>query len=222
MKLGFDGYSDLQQRARKEFSQKSTSPSQRVRHQDASIAPVERIIIDAVRETFTSLDKGTLASMAKPIVAAKRVWILSGETSMAGAHALHSGLSMVRQNVQFVDQHASGRELCSANKKDVAVVFDFTRYRRNAVVTARSLADLGVPLVAITDGPLSPLASLTNNRCDLNIPAVGPFDSSVPTVLIAELLVFQIVRLLGDKAKQRIDQLEHFWQQTGTFLSMPC
>jgi DNA-binding MurR/RpiR family transcriptional regulator len=156
--------------------------------------------------------------MATPIVSAINVWILSGETSMAGAHTLHSGLSMIRPNVHFVDEHSTGRELCGASKVDVAIIFDFTRYRKNSVFAARALADLGVQLVAITDGPLSPLASLTNNRCELTIPAVGPFDSSLPAVLAAELLVAQVVSELGDEARDRIDQLEVFWQATGTFL----
>ena len=80
------------------------------------------------------------------------------------------------------------------------------------------LADLDVPIVAITDGPLSPLSSLTETRCELDVPAVGPFDSSVPAVIAAELLVSQVVTELGDEALNRIDRLEVFWQATDTFL----
>ena len=80
------------------------------------------------------------------------------------------------------------------------------------------LADLGVTIVAITDSPLSPLSALTENRCELDIPAVGPFDSSVPAVIAAELLVAQVVSQLGYVARERIDRLEQFWQSTDTFL----
>jgi DNA-binding MurR/RpiR family transcriptional regulator len=217
-KLGFEGYSELQQYVREELSARLTSPSHRVRQQDASIAPIQLSVDEAIRTTFETLDDKTIKAMATPIVSAINVWILSGETSMAGAHTLHSGLSMIRPNVHFVDEHSTGRELCGASKVDVAIIFDFTRYRKNSVFAARALADLGVQLVAITDGPLSPLASLTNNRCELTIPAVGPFDSSLPAVLAAELLVAQVVSELGDEARDRIDRLEMFWQATGTFL----
>jgi DNA-binding MurR/RpiR family transcriptional regulator len=100
----------------------------------------------------------------------------------------------------------------------VAVVFDFARYRRNSVTAARTLAGMGVKLVAITDGPLSPLASLTKNWCELRIPAVGPFDSSVPSVMTAELIVAQVAHELGERASEHIDQLEALWRATGTFL----
>ena len=217
-KLGFEGFSELQQSVREEISKQFTSPSHRARQQDESVAPVQLKIEDAVHAAFDALTPECLKAMAMPIVVAKNVWILSGETSMAGAIALASGLSMIRPNVRLVQEHSASRDLCGALADDVAVVFDFSRYRRNSVIAARTLADLDVPIVAITDGPLSPLSSLTENRCELDVPAVGPFDSSVPAVIAAELLVSQVVTELGDEALNRIDRLEVFWQATDTFL----
>ncbi len=216
-KLGYAGFSELQQSARDEVSKKRTRPSQRVRS-DASLEPLQDKIESAVRSVFEVLHQDRLNGMASPLATANHVWVLSGETSRSGAIALTSGLSMVRSNVMLVDEHSTGRELCGAQKGDVAVVFDFSRYRRHAVDAARMLADLGVTIVAITDSPLSPLSSLTDIRCELDIPAVGPFDSSVPAVIVAELLVSQVVRELGDKARDRIDRLETLWQATDTFL----
>jgi len=213
-KLGFEGFSELQLRAREEVARR---PSERVRHEE-SVAPYQLKIVNAVHAAFDVLTSECLENMAQPIVSATNVWILSGETSMSGARALASGLSMVRPNVRLIQEHSSARDLCGAEQGDVAVVFDFSRYRRNAVVVARALADLGVDIVAITDGPLSPLASLTKNRCELLIPAVGPFDSSVPAVIAAELLVAHVVTELRDEARDRIDRLEEFWQANDTFL----
>ncbi|MEM9084067.1 MAG: SIS domain-containing protein, partial [Planctomycetota bacterium] len=102
---------------------------------------------------------------------------------------------------------------------DAAVVFDFARYRNHSITVARTLSELGVTLVAITDGPLSPLASLTRIWCELKIPAVGPFDSSIPAVTTAELLVAEVVYQLGDEAREHIDRLEALWQATGTFFN---
>ncbi len=218
-KLGFDGYTDLQTWIRDDLTRQLSSPSQRIRRQDGSLGPIRTQIESAVRTNLEALDQPKLDTLAKPITKAKRVWILSGETSMAGAHALHSGLSMVRPDVRLVEEHDTGRDLSSASPGDVAVVFDFARYRRNSISAARALAELGVTIVAITDGPMSPLASLTQTWCELTIPAVGPFDSSVPAVLAAELIVVRVVQHLGDDARDRIDRLEQLWQSTGTFLN---
>ena len=218
-KLGFEGYSDLQSWIQDKVSRQLSSPSERIRHQQESSAPIRHAIEDAIHKTFETLDDHRLTALAAPIISAPNVWILSGETSLAGAHALHSGLSMIRPSVHLVQEHSTGRELSSAAPKDAAVVFDFARYRRNSITAARTLAEMGVTIVAITDGPLSPLASLTKTWCELKIPAVGPFDSSVPAVIAAELIVNKVVSQLGDEARERIDRLESLWQATGTFLN---
>ena len=149
---------------------------------------------------------------------AKNVWILSGETSRAGAHAMFSGLTMVRPNVHLISEHSSGRDLSGAAKGDAAIIFDFARYRRHAVAAARAMAGSGVELVAITDGPLSPYATLTSTWFALEVPAMGPFDSSVPSVAIAEMLVAYVATQLKDDAQVRIDRTEALWHATNTFV----
>ena len=217
-KLGFQGYSDLQEQIREEVARQLSSPSHRIRHQDGCVAPARVAIEGAIHGVFEALDEDRLAALAAPIITARKVWIISGETSMAGAHALHSGLAMIRPDVRLVEEHSTGRDLSSACPEDAAVVIDFARYRSTSVTTARTLAGLGVTIVAITDGPLSPLASLTQAWCELKIPAVGPFDSSIPAVIAAELLVARVAGELRESARERIDRLESLWQATGTFL----
>ena len=167
---------------------------------------------------FDVLDDDKLTELATPLVRARRVWILSGETSRAGAYALLSGLSMVRPDVLLVDEHTSGAALSSSAPGDAAVVIDFARYRRHCISAARTLSAHGVHVVAITDGPLSPLASLTDTWCQLVVPAIGPFDSSVPAVAVAELLVAQVALQLRKKARDRIDRTEELWEATDTFV----
>ncbi|GAB4514989.1 MAG: MurR/RpiR family transcriptional regulator [Phycisphaerales bacterium] len=217
-RLGFGGYTDLQNWARDQVSEQLSSPSQRIRRGEGEAASARAAIEGAVAHAFAHLDIHRLNTLAAPIARAPRVWILTGETSMAGAHALHSGLSMARPGVTLLQEHATGRDLTCASPDDAAVVFDFERYRNWAITTSRTLVDIGVTLVAITDGPLSPLAALTPHWCELKIPAVGPFDSSVPAVLAAELLVSRVVAQRADDARERIDRLESLWHRTGTFL----
>jgi len=216
-KLGFEGYSQLQSWVQEGVSRQLSTPGYRIRHRDTQTT-ARQGIEHAISLAFESLDADRLASLAAPLIAARHVWILSGETSLAGAHVLHSGLSMLRPHVHLADEHSIGRDLCGAGEGDAAVVLDFARYRRIPILAARALADAGVDIVAITDGPLSPLVSLTQNWCSLRIPAVGPFDSSLPAVLAAELLVARVADELGDAGRERIDRLESLWQHTATYM----
>ncbi|MBC22579.1 MAG: hypothetical protein CMJ32_01510 [Phycisphaerae bacterium] len=216
-KLGFDGYSDLQNWVRKNLSDKLATPGQRIRRTKELDTQVRQDIEQAIDRTLEALDHASLQRLARPLIRAERIWILSGETSRAGAHVLLSGLSMIRNGVHLIEQHNFGRDLSGASEHDAVVVFDFARYRRSSVFAAQALLDVGVSLVAITDSPLSPLAGLTDLWCELNVPAVGPFDSSLPSVLAAELLVFEVAEELGSTVHPRIDRLERIWKQTDTF-----
>ncbi len=143
--------------------------------------------------------------------------MITGETSRAGANAFLSGLSIVRPHVSLVEEHSVGTALADASQRDAAVAFDFYRYRQDAVDTTRAFAASGAEIIAITDGPLSPLAQLTETWLGINVPAVGPFDSSVPAVAVAELLVAHVARTLHVSATDRIDKTEAMWAATGTF-----
>ena len=217
-KLGFEGYPDLQAKAREQLSRQLSSPSQRIRHRQES-GPLRQSVHEAIDQVFESLTDDRLDALVTPIVKASNVWILSGETSMAGAHTLHSGLSMLRSDVRLVNEQSLGRDLAGAGAGEAAVVFDFNRYRRHSITAARALADVGLTILAITDGPLSPLARIAHAWGHLKIPAVGPFDSSVPAVVAAELIVARAAVLLDAQARERIDRLESLWQATGTFIS---
>jgi len=216
-KLGFDGYSGLQSWVQDGVTRKLSSPSQRIRHLDERTAERQGIE-NAVAAVFEEFTEDRLAPIAATLATARNVWILTGETSMAGARVLYSGLAMLRPRVTLVMEHSTGRDLAGAAPGDAAIVFDFARYRRSAVNAAKTLSELGLDLVAITDGPLSPLAQLTTTWQHLNIPAVGPFDSSTPAVVAAELIVSRTAEQLGSAARQRLDRLEAMWQASGTFL----
>ena len=217
-KLGFDGYVQLQRHVRSELSHRLSRPSERIRRDDDSLAMARAAVDNAVESVFSAIEGRRLAALCAPVARADNVWILSGESSRAGAHAFHSGLSMVRPGVHLLADHSMCADLGGAGPRDVAVVFDFFRYRRQVIAAARALATAGVGIVAITDSPLSPLVELTDTWCEIEVPAIGPFDSSIPAVTIAELLVAQVARDLHDEATARIDRIEALWEKTEAFL----
>ena len=217
-KLGFEGYTQLQQHVRSDLSHKLSRPSERIRSDGETTVPAKVAIGDAIASVFDALEGDRLATLVEPVVRAEKVWILSGETSQAGAHALQSGLSMVRPGVRSIEEHSFGSDLSDAGPGDAAVVFDFYRYRRQVTTAARVLANAGITVVAITDSPLSPLVELADRWCQIDVPAIGPFDSSVPVVAMCELLVAQVARDLHEDATNRIDRIEALWEDTEVFL----
>ena len=217
-KLGFDGYTDLQQNVRSDLSRRLSRPSERIRSSAGQVAATKATISDAIASVFDAVEGDRIAALVTPIVQARKVWVLSGETSQAGARALQSGLAMVRPGVHWLEEHSVGTELSDAAPGDTAIVIDFSRYRKQVTLAAQVLAESGVTIVAITDSPLSPLVELADTWSQINVPAVGPFDSSVPVVAMCELVVAQVARELQEVATDRIDRIEAHWEQTETFV----
>jgi DNA-binding MurR/RpiR family transcriptional regulator len=217
-KLGFHGYTELQQHVRRDMSHRLSRPSERIRSDGETALPARVVINDAISSVFDALEGNRLAELAEPVARAENVWILSGETSQAGAHALHSGLAMVRPGVRALEEHSFGTDMSDAGPRDTAVVFDFFRYRKQVARAARVFADAGVTIVAITDSPLSPLVELADTWVQIEVPAIGPFDSSVPVVAMSEMLVARVARDLQDVATNRIDRIEALWDETEAFL----
>jgi DNA-binding MurR/RpiR family transcriptional regulator len=217
-KLGFEGYTPLQQHVRSDMSHRLSRPSERIRSDGKTAPPARDVINGAISSVLDALETGRIAKLAEPLVKAEKVWILSGETSQAGAHALHSGLSMVRPGVRTLEEHSFGTDLSDAGPCDAAIVFDFFRYRRQVITAARVFRDAGVTIVAFTDSPLSPLVELADTWCQIEVPAIGPFDSSAPVVFMCELLVARVAQELQDDAKNRIDRIEALWKDTEAFL----
>jgi len=217
-KLGFQGYALLQKHVRSGLSHQLSRPSERIRQDDTTAPPVREVINGGISSVLDAFEDGRVAELAAPVVQAEKVWILSGETSQAGAHALYSGLSIVRPGVRALEEHSFGTDLSDAGPQDVAVVFDFSRYRRQVVTATRALANAGVSIIAISDSPLSPLVELADTWCQIEVPAIGPFDSSAPIVVMCELLVARVAKELKDDAKNRVDRIEALWEDTEAFL----
>jgi DNA-binding MurR/RpiR family transcriptional regulator len=217
-KLGFEGYTQLQEHVRRNLSRRLARPSDRIRSVSDEAVPVRAAIDESIASVFDALDGERLAQLVRPLVQAGTIWILSGEPSVAGARTLHSGLAMVRPGVRLLEEPSFGTDLGDARRGDAAVVIDFMRYRRQVVAATGILADAGVTIVAITDSPLSPLVELADVWTQIDVPAVGPFDSSISVVALCELLVAQATRELREDATNRIDRIEALWERSETFV----
>lgn len=217
-KLGFDDYASLQTVARRRVEDDLSRPRDRIRRDPSEGPSALDELFGGFESAAATVARGEIRAIAERAAAAGSVWIVSGETSMAGAHALRSGLSMIRPRVYLVEEHSAGRDLVDAGPGDLAIIIAFYRYRNSSVAAAEALVDQGVPLAAVTDSPLSPLAASAEVLCQVSVPAVGPFDSSVPAVVVAELVVADVAVLVQAEAKQRVDRLEALWAATETFI----
>ena len=219
-KLGFDGYSALQQHARAALTEQ-LSPVDRSRSSvRGGGGELRRRTLDAVVQAAEQIDDELVDVIGQTIArAGGHVWIVASEASSPVAQLLVANLRLLRPRVQHVtgSDAAVAATLVDASDRDTVIAIDAERYEHAVHRITHRLADRGATVVAITDGPRSPLAAIADLRCDVTVPAVGPFDSSVPMIVVAELIVAATARSARAGATRRLEAAESGWADFAVF-----
>jgi DNA-binding MurR/RpiR family transcriptional regulator len=225
-KLGFGGYSALQREVRSELADRLKKPTDRIRASPSNdlAASSRRAAHQSVDDAFDRCSDDLREAIADAVAGTPgRVWIVASETSSPVAQLLASNLRLIRPGVHHVtgSRAAVAATLIDASEDDAVIAIDVARYERSVVETSRLLAARGATVVAITDGPLSPLAAIADHWCGVTVPAVGPFDSALPIVAVAELLTAAVALRLQGNAAARLDVAEAGWLEHGVFEESP-
>jgi DNA-binding MurR/RpiR family transcriptional regulator len=104
---------------------------------------------------------------------------------------------------------------------DVVVSIDIRRYERWLVDLSRWSVTQGACLIALTDSPLSPLASGASETFFIAAQGVGPFDSMTGGMALANALVAGVAARLRATAVDRLDAIEAAWTATTALTAEP-
>lgn len=219
-KVGFDGFTDLQQSVRFELAGRLRPAAERIREPAADDPVSQHLHLERnnVEKTLGDVDAGALGAAVSLLADPQRnVLVLSGEASTGVAHQLRHDLGSLRPHVDVLGGNEVRvlRRLAMASAGDVLVVIDLRRYDRWVVDTTRQARDLGLAVVAITDSRLSPIAAVASASFVVTAAGPGPFDSHVGTLALANLLVTSVSAVLRGDAANRLDRAEQVWNRAG-------
>ncbi|MGH2684032.1 MAG: MurR/RpiR family transcriptional regulator, partial [Actinomycetota bacterium] len=131
-----------------------------------------------------------------------------------------AGLALVRDDVHQVagSDVAVARQMAACGPDTVVVAVDLRRYERWVLSAAEAAAGRGAHLIAITDSRFSPLADLAAETFAVSADGVGPFDSHVGTLALANALVTGVAARLRQSATRRLDRVEKAWRDVGALV----
>jgi DNA-binding MurR/RpiR family transcriptional regulator len=218
VKLGFDGYSQLQASVQGDVSGQLRPAVERIRDQrvgdDTLAARHAEIEAANVRTTLDAVRTGDGRSVVHRLADdAADVLVLSGVASRGVALQFVGDLEQLRPGVQLLDGNQIDvvRKLALTDPGATLVVLDLRRYER-WLVDALSLArDRGAWTVALTDSVLSPLASVAEQSFVVSAASTGPFDSHVGTLVLLNLFVVEVAAARREHAAERLEAIEHAW-----------
>lgn len=200
--LGYGGFSEMQQVFRSHLLERSDSYRERIERMrrkktNGAHAPaglLHQLVNQSVAELGHLEEKvlqAHLKAAVKLIVAASRIHVLAQRRAFPIASYLAYALSQLELRTHLLDGAGGmlGESLRSIAPGDVLVVASFRNYSPEVVDAAAKARHLGASVIAITDGPLSPLAPSASVCLDLADDSDLPFRSLVAPLCLAQALV---------------------------------
>jgi DNA-binding MurR/RpiR family transcriptional regulator len=235
-RLGYPGYSGLQAAVQRAIGQQLRPAVERIRDMHpasparaaAEAAGGRDVLSRTLRAELDNVDR-TLSAVgaeaferAVALLADRRrpVRVVAGDAEAGVGAMLASALALVREDVVEVggSDVAVARQLAVAGPETVVVAIDLRRYERWVVEHVTRAVGDGATLVAVTDGPLSPLAALASVSFAVAAEGAGPFDSHVGTLALANALVTGVAGRLRRSATRRLDAVEAAWRGAGALV----
>ena len=218
-KLGFDGYSDLQDAVRREIADQLGPAAQRIREAAggarSEFAAIERANVESTLGSVNdaALDElvARMADVSSPVVVA------SGAATAGVARQFATQVADLRGDVVWLDGNeiVVRREIALLSDSATAIVIDLRRYERWILEAHAALRDRGVWSAGVTDGPLSPVATCADVWFEVSAASSGPFDSHVGTMALLQLAVTELARERRADAAGRLDAMERAWRTAG-------
>ena len=219
-KLGFDGYTEMQESVRHHLRSRLRPTVERIRERPDRdvVGRVMRAGLDAVHDTLGRIDGSDFdRCVALLSDRGRRVRVVSGDAGAGVAVMAVSQLSMLRPGVERVDGNpvALARHVAAVERGDVVLALDLPRYDTWVGDWAVAAIGRGATLVALSDSAVSSLARAAEVSFAIEAEGAGPFDTYVGAMALVEALIAGVARRTRAAATRSIDRIELAWQEGG-------
>jgi DNA-binding MurR/RpiR family transcriptional regulator len=151
-----------------------------------------------------------LVAAATLLTRAQRVYCLGLRSSHSIAWQFHYVLSLLEGRTVLLDAPAgTGTDpIRGATRRDALLVVSVLPYTRATIETARYAAERGVPIVAITDSEVAPLARMAQQAIVVDIDSPSFFHTMTPAFVVAEALAALVAGRGGDRSRAALLRTE--------------
>jgi DNA-binding MurR/RpiR family transcriptional regulator len=220
--IGFDGYPALR-RALQDRVRRHLDPTQRLERYAGRLkgrgAGTQSLLtdLDDLAATERDLPPAALADAVDRISEARQIYILGLRGSYGLAYTLYHYLNQTLRSVRLMEpgRGEAIEQLAHLDGRDLLIAISFPRYTRLTVQAMRLAAERGVGLIAITDGPLSPLAEHAAVTLSARCSSKAYANSNVGALGIINALVAEVAVKNRKQSIQSLARLETILQNAG-------
>ena len=222
--MGYEGYPQLQRSLQELVSHRLTA-NQRF-EMSTEIDPREALgvvlksDVQNLRATMEQMDETVFEDVVNRLLSARAIYVMGLRSAAPLAQFMGYYLNYIFDNVHLVSSGATDvfEDNSKLKENDVLVGISFPRYSTRTLEAMRFAKRCGAQVVAITDGPMSPLADMADATLTARTDMASFVDSlAAPLSLINALLV-----ALGlhrkEALKDHFRQLESIWETYEVYL----
>ncbi|MGM0900858.1 MAG: MurR/RpiR family transcriptional regulator [Bacillota bacterium] len=223
--LGFSGFSDLQEKVRRDWLENKQASQTEV---SAAIDTTEE---SQLFETVIQREKSILEQLLNQgssedlwvavdkIVQADRIFIGGFGSSYAAAYWFYYSLRQLRENVSISTSIGfMPEDVSEFTEKSLVIVFSFPRYRNESLKLVNSAKQQKAGVLAITNRQLSPVGQIAELTLTTEELIESSHNSIASVITLLEVLIAGIHHKDEERISSRQQKLERIYANHGLFI----
>ena len=225
--LGYSGYPALQKALQELIRHRLTASQRFEMTSDMDHAQVLNKVLKAdiqnIRSTLDELDINAFEDAIEKIISARNIYVMGLRASAPIAEFFAHYLKFIFSNVHVVTHGVSDvfEQLARIGEGDLLIGISFPRYTSRSIEAMEFARSRKASLIAITDGPLSPLHA-TADTC---LMAKSDMSSFVDSFAAPLSLINALIVALGQRRRHEVSEyfreMEDIWNKYDVYLAKP-
>lgn len=196
-RLGLDGYPELQERIRTMVKSRMRTTHVSEVNAGSAVAHLNQGTtaqslahdLENLNRTILEIEPGLLEGAVARLVAARRIYFGGGVASDWLAEYAALSANRIRGSAWALDPSNPAAMLIDMTPKDVLVVFSFPPYASQTAQSVKEARARGVPIIGVTDSPISPIGQRADLTLTAHVSGIGPQNSLIGPVAIVNALL---------------------------------
>ncbi len=222
--MGYEGYPQLQ-RALQELVSHRLTANQRV-EMAVDLDPREALNsvlksdIQNLRATMESIDGAVFDSVVQRMLQARSIYVMGLRSAAPLAQFMAYYLNYIFDGVHLVSSGSTDvfEEISNLNERDLLIGISFPRYSSRTLEAMRFAKRTGADVVAITDGPMSPLAAIASATLTARTDMASFVDSLAAPLSVINALLVALGLHRREALSAHFRRLEDIWETYQVYL----